>query len=251
VRTLDAPATPGGPRPFLAPADADADRYAPVRLAEVVPELLSGVSDAELVGAGRYLVAPGLPIAQGPWTPPARLGKAIALLVVDGFLVLDSSSAGLPDVRLFGADDLVDGRLLASPATAWRALTTVRVAALDARLLAAGRRWPHVTLALTRLIFDAHEEQARLAAIRALPHVEDRIMAYMSHLGSRWGRVTPQGVVIALPASHELLGRLVAARRPTVSLALTSLNAQGRLGRLPDGRWLLGRAAADPAQRAA
>jgi hypothetical protein len=46
-------------------------------------------------------------------------------------------------------------------------------------------------------------------------------------------------VAVALPLSHSALGRLVGARRPTVSLALKELGAQGLVGRREDGAWLL------------
>ena len=42
-----------------------------------------------------------------------------------------------------------------------------------------------------------------------------------------------------LPLTHEALGRLIGARRPTVTLALKVLDGQDRLERLPDGAWLL------------
>jgi actin-like ATPase involved in cell morphogenesis len=42
-----------------------------------------------------------------------------------------------------------------------------------------------------------------------------------------------------LPLSHELLGQLIAARRPTVTLALRSLEAANAVRRCDDGSWLL------------
>jgi hypothetical protein len=51
--------------------------------------------------------------------------------------------------------------------------------------------------------------------------------------------VTPEGVVVPVALTHEMLGRLSGARRPTVSLALTELSATGAVQRLPEGGWLL------------
>jgi hypothetical protein len=55
----------------------------------------------------------------------------------------------------------------------------------------------------------------------------------------RFGRVCPDGIVFSLPVTHELLGRLVAARRPTVSLALAGLAEAGSLRRREHGDWVL------------
>jgi hypothetical protein len=61
----------------------------------------------------------------------------------------------------------------------------------------------------------------------------------MWHLAERWGRMTPAGVSVPLGLTHETIGRLVGARRPTVSLALKQLAASGTITRREDGAWLL------------
>lgn len=212
-----------------------------VRLLDAEPEIAAGLAGDDLALAYRHLVLPGLRIPAGPWTPQFGPSTAISLLVLDGYLVRDGGDGEMPDVQLVGAGDFIDVRLLAESPDEWRALTSAHVAVLDARILIGVRRWPQLTLGLTRRLFDGHRDQCRVAAIRALPRVDERIMAYLSHAASRWGRVTRDGVALTLPATHELLGRLVGARRPTVSLALASLAGQGRLARLDDGRWLLPR----------
>jgi CRP-like cAMP-binding protein len=47
--------------------------------------------------------------------------------------------------------------------------------------------------------------------------------------------------VLDLPLTHELIGRMVGARRPTVSLALAELAQAGTLVRRLDGAWVLSR----------
>ena len=51
--------------------------------------------------------------------------------------------------------------------------------------------------------------------------------------------MAPIGVVIPLQLTHETLGRLIGARRPTVSLALKELDGDNLLERRADGAWLL------------
>ena len=78
-------------------------------------------------------------------------------------------------------------------------------------------------------------------AMLHLPRVEDRIIALFSDLADRFGRMTTDGILIDLPLTHDLIGGLVAGRRPTVTLALRQLACDGRLQRLDDGRWKLAR----------
>ena len=51
--------------------------------------------------------------------------------------------------------------------------------------------------------------------------------------------MTTDGVVLPLRLSHELLGALIGAQRPTVTLALRGLTDRGYIRRRPDRTWLL------------
>ena len=54
----------------------------------------------------------------------------------------------------------------------------------------------------------------------------------------RWTRVTSDGVRVRLPLTHQTLGQIVGACRPTVSLALGQLSARGEVRRQGD-EWVL------------
>ncbi len=71
-----------------------------------------------------------------------------------------------------------------------------------------------------------------------LPRVDDRLLAVMWLLAESWGQVTPAGTLLPIGLTHAALGGLVGARRPTVTLALGSLTADGALRREERG-WLL------------
>jgi CRP/FNR family cyclic AMP-dependent transcriptional regulator len=58
--------------------------------------------------------------------------------------------------------------------------------------------------------------------------IEVRLLIVLWHFADRWGRVTPEGVMLPLPLSHGLLAGIVGSRRPTVSTALGSLRNRGR-----------------------
>jgi CRP/FNR family transcriptional regulator, cyclic AMP receptor protein len=58
------------------------------------------------------------------------------------------------------------------------------------------------------------------------------------HLAGRWGRVHSIGTVLPLRLTHDVLADLVAARRPTVTTALSELARRG-LVRWEDDAWVL------------
>jgi hypothetical protein len=55
----------------------------------------------------------------------------------------------------------------------------------------------------------------RIDAPRA-PHLsraEDRVLTLVSDLAERFGRVTPDGIVIDIDLTHDLIGQMIASRR--------------------------------------
>jgi CRP/FNR family cyclic AMP-dependent transcriptional regulator len=79
-----------------------------------------------------------------------------------------------------------------------------------------------------------------MLAVAQLPRVDTRLLIAMWHLSERWGTVRPEGRVLPGFLSHELLGWIVGARRPSVTTALGQLSQKGLVKRQPDGTWLLG-----------
>jgi hypothetical protein len=95
-----------------------------------------------------------------------------------------------------------------------------------------------------RLRPDRARPRARAAhGHRARPQpparVEDRLHRLLWHLADRRGHVRADGIVLRLPVTQEQLGRLVGARRPTVSLALRSLRERGLVRRGDADEWVL------------
>jgi CRP-like cAMP-binding protein len=225
--------------PALRWSGADGVAWEGVRLLDADPDLALGLSDADRAPAHAVLM-PAIRAEPGPWVPPERLGAALGVLVLDGLLVARGLAYARDDVHLFGPGDTLDGRLMADRRVViWRPLESVRLAVLDERFLLAARRWPALMTGLTRRLLDCQQEQRTRTAICAMPRVEERVLAFLSHLALRWGHVTPDGVSLRVPLTHELLGALIGARRPTVSLALTALMHEGLVSRRADGTWLL------------
>lgn len=219
-----------------------------VRLLEHDPDLGRSLRPERLEEARGSARATAVSIPAGAWDPH-QLAEAhdcpYGLLVLDG---LASRTVVLGDVvatQLLGRGDLIQlaaepaGEALVPTEVRWSALEPLTVALLDARFLLAVRRWPEIVAALFERVAAQAERQATHRALCHLPRVEDRVHALLWFLAERWGRVTPQGVLLPLHLTHGMLGQLVAAKRPTVTLAIKELEARGTVHRRADGAWLL------------
>jgi CRP-like cAMP-binding protein len=81
----------------------------------------------------------------------------------------------------------------------------------------------------------------QLAVNMAIVHqarVDVRLHLLFWQLAGRWGRVRSDGVVVPLRLTHTVLADLVAARRPTVTSALSDLSRRGVVRAVNEG-WLL------------
>jgi CRP/FNR family transcriptional regulator, cyclic AMP receptor protein len=220
------------------PRAAEAPVWGRIRLLDAEPGLAVGLATAKHEALSR-LVVPALRLPAGDWTPPERLDARIGAVVVGGMLLRAGDSFGRADLQLFGPGDILDGEAFAEPGTTWRVLEPAHLAVLGDRFIVAARRWPELISGFARMLFDAQREQHMRAAICTMPRVEERILALFGHLACRWGRVTPHGITLSLPITHEILGALIGARRPTVSLALATLREQQLVTRSSQGLWLL------------
>jgi CRP/FNR family cyclic AMP-dependent transcriptional regulator len=229
---------PSGSAALVESGPSNAGAWDSVRLLLLEPDLASGLSEAERASAAR-LVVRALHVAPGEWSPPEALRDAMGMLVVAGQLTRMGRTFARRDVQLLGPGDVAECRVLPDSDGQWRALGWAHLAVLDERFVLAARRWPALMTGLAHRLFEAQHEQHTRAAICAMPRVEERILALLCHLAGRWGQVTTEGVTLTLPVTHEVLGALIGARRPTVSLALLALDQQQLLQRREDRTWLL------------
>ncbi len=72
-----------------------------------------------------------------------------------------------------------------------------------------------------------------------LASVEHRVLLVLWHLADLWGRVRPDGIVLPIRLTHQMVGLVIGARRPAVTTALGALAEQGRVAAQPDGGFLL------------
>jgi hypothetical protein len=218
------------------------------RLLEQDPELGAMLRPASFEQARRYALAATVELPRGP-TDPTRLtgarGVAYGLLVLDGLLSRSVRLSETTAKQLIGRGDLVepaaapDAEALVEVAVGWEVLEPTTVALLDDRFAESVRPWPEVVSALFERLTAQSARIALHCAISQLPRVEERLHALLWLLAERWGRVTADGVVVPLKLTHEMLGQLIGARRPTVSLAVKLLEQRGEVLRRSDGAWLL------------
>jgi CRP/FNR family transcriptional regulator, cyclic AMP receptor protein len=213
-----------------------------VRLLEAAPDLADFLTPEEREEA-RRIALPVLRLA-GPVTISEMLANAnaFAALVIDGMLLRQLRIGEQPTLRLFGPGELVATG--AAPTSALliesdcRAVDPTHLAFLGIEFLAGAHRWPRLIAGLQARMADGQERLATQLAICQLPRVQDRLLAMLWLLAESWGRVTASGTTLSLSLTHEALGALVGARRPTVTLALRELTERGALVH-QDRSWLL------------
>jgi CRP-like cAMP-binding protein len=135
--------------------------------------------------------------------------------------------------------DYDDGETASVPAeSGWTVLEPARFAVLDGRFARGACRYPELVSKLIGRALRRSRWLTILLAISSMPRVDARVLALFWHLADRWGRVTLDGVVVPVRLTHEMIGRLVGAHRPSVTTALSELARSERISRLPQG-WLL------------
>jgi len=209
------------------------------------PELADAIPVDRRDRALEECTAPDLWIQPGPWGGRGSLGfrGGIGVLVLAGLMIRRVGIEGR-----FGAEVIGDGDLLRpneesiSPllplTTEWSIVLPTRVAALDRSFEQCVTRYPELTHALVARAIQRSKNLAVNMAIVHQARVDVRLHMLLWHLAGRWGRVRSDGTVLRLRLTHAILADLVAARRPTVTTALSELGRRGLVS--SDGEtWVL------------
>jgi CRP-like cAMP-binding protein len=209
------------------------------------PELAEAIEPARRAQAMDALIAREVRIPPGEWRGrPIPIDDGIGLLVLEGVLLHRVGIDNRYGAELIGEGDVLralndegDGSTLALSAQ-WLVLEAARVAVLDERFVRQLARFPQIA---GRLFGRSVLRTRQLAVNRAIVHqarVDLRLHLLFWHLAGRWGRVRSDGVLVPLRLTHAVLADLVAARRPTVTSALSDLSRRGLIRAVGDG-WLL------------
>jgi CRP/FNR family transcriptional regulator, cyclic AMP receptor protein len=209
------------------------------------PELAEAIPPERRQRAMEECVAPELRIQPGPLSRTGSLGfqGGLGVLVLSGLMIRRVGLGGRYGAELIGEGDLLrPSEETVSPllplTTDWSIVLPTRLAALDCEFEQQLVQYPELARSL---IGRAIQRSKNLAVNMAIVHqarVDVRLHMLLWHLAARWGRVRSDGTVLRLRLTHTVLADLVAARRPTVTTALSELTRRG-LVRTDGETWVL------------
>jgi CRP/FNR family cyclic AMP-dependent transcriptional regulator len=216
-----------------------------IPLTDLDPEFTEAVDPTQLVQVRRALLTRSVRLSPGAASLPSLdlPPTTFALLLLQGSMLHRTRTDGAQLITFVSAGDVLmpftpePGVL--SGAVTLTVTERVLMAALDQRFLRAAAVWPQLMQVVQQRMGDQLHRLALHGAILQLPRVDQRLLALLRLLADRSGRVTRDGIVVRRTLNHQTLADLVGARRPTVSLALKTLQNEGRLQRRGDGDWLL------------
>jgi CRP-like cAMP-binding protein len=218
-----------------------------IRVLEADPELGLRIPPARVTQAREQLVAPQRKLDPGVWEVPDEAGDQghLGFLILEGLLARDLVLAGNTSTELLGEGDVLQPALagrsdgLVQCHVFWHALSPVRLAVLDQRFARAMASFPQMTSVLLERAIRRSLRMSVHQALLSLSPVETRLLVLFWYLAERWGRVTPEGIVLPLGLTHQILGQLVGCRRASVTTALKEVAESGMAVRRSDGSWLL------------
>jgi CRP/FNR family transcriptional regulator, cyclic AMP receptor protein len=209
------------------------------------PELADAIPSERREQAMNDCTAPELWIQPGPWRGRGSLGfrGGIGVLVLGGLMIRRVGIEGRYGAELIGEGDLLrPNDESVSPllplTTNWSIVNPTHLAALDPGFERQIAKYPELARCL---VARAVQRSKNLAVNMAIVHqarVDVRLHMLLWHLAARWGRVRSDGTVLKLRLTHAVLADLVAARRPTVTTALSELARRG-LVRTDGETWIL------------
>lgn len=154
------------------------------------------------------------------------LVRADALIVESGFLVVRASSRSARRVVVAEAGA---GSVLLAPNDRehLQALTDCWVAVLPPSQLEDLLAISRVATTLFRSLGTALRLRQDAASYFANVHHVDRVRLKLLQLAEQFGRVSPDGIRLEFPLTHDLLAEMIASARETVTRAVDELQLSG------------------------
>ena len=207
-------------------------------------ELAEAIDPGHRAAAIGSLAARELAIPPGAWGGDSlSLDGGVGLLVLEGVLVRRIGIGGRFSAELLGEGDILrnvgeEGLSPLPMSSGWLILESARLAVLDERFVRQLAVFPRLAGSLFgRSVLRSRQIAVNMAIVHQA-RVDVRLHMLLWHLAGRWGRVRSDGVLVPLRLTHAILADLVAARRPTVTSALTELGREGLVQSVQEG-WLL------------
>jgi CRP/FNR family transcriptional regulator, cyclic AMP receptor protein len=222
-------------------------RAADISVLDLDPALGAGIEQDEWQKARRVCRGRVVRLARGMCDPSAAFGDVqniLASVIVDGLVWREVAVLDHALIELLGPGDVLqvtvaDGSPRLGPWTTVIASARTDLVVLDDSFVRAAARWPTLLVAVGARLEQQRERLAVQGLISHLSRAEHRLLLMLWHLAQRWGYRSPQGTVLGLRLTHDLLGLVIAAQRPTVTVAAGVLESRGLIGRLDDRSWLL------------
>lgn len=210
------------------------------------PDLGSGIPEPRRSAAVRACLTGAVELPLGTWEPQEGEFEStgFGLLVLSGVLcrrVVQGESYG---AELLGPGDLLRpwdriGEWSSIPTdSTWTVIQNAQLAILDEDFARRASPYPELAAELLRRGLIRSRYLAILIAIISQRRIETRLTLLFWHLADRFGQRRGEWVQIPVPLTHSVLAELVAARRPSVTTALSGLHERGILLRDSDG-WRL------------
>ena len=219
---------------------------AAARVLELDPGLGAGIPGAQWPLAVAASLAPTFGFDRGPWRfAPRPDPGGFGALLLEGLIVIRIHAETRSHIELLGEGDVISpwvgtGQELTLPTVVTASVVSrARVAMLDRRFALRTARWPEIHAALFQRLIVRTRRLSLQSAINALSRIEDRLEVTLWELALRFGRVTPDGIVLDLPLTHSQVADMVAAQRPSVSTAFARLQDHGRIASAARHRWLM------------
>lgn len=206
-----------------------------IHLLQVDEHLAAAIPKEDRALAAHNLVVPAMRLEPGRAVrlenDPGRGG----MLLVDGFMTRDVEYAGQRSRELLGTGDLLrpwDLERDYHPPFSDAGFTVMEpttLALLDDHFLRFGARWPMLVDELLQRATQRSRWLAIRLAIGGLTRIDERVLLFLWHAAGRWGQVTPDGIALRFCLTHEAIGELIGAERPSVTTAVSRLRREGRL----------------------
>ncbi len=218
-----------------------------MRVLESDPDLGEALDAARFARAELEAIARVRQLLPGTWDEPewpTEVRRGYGLLILQGLLIRRVRLGGRYGGELLSAGDLLrpwqkeDETASVLRSSAWRVLERTEVAVLDIRFAMRVSTYPEITSELMARTLRRARYFAVIMAIVHQPRVDMRVLMLLWHLADRCGRVGRDGVLVPMRLTHAVLADLLAARRPTISGALGSLEREGLVLQTREG-WLL------------
>ncbi|HEY3944339.1 MAG TPA: Crp/Fnr family transcriptional regulator [Solirubrobacteraceae bacterium] len=210
------------------------------------PDLAQMLSPKDRLAATEAFRAPVIDLCEGDWEPPELDPRTTyGLLVLDGLLGRRTRVGRGLVSELLGSGDIVRPWETACPwsfvpaRVEWFVSEPTRLAVLDGYITRLMGTRPELVVAFSNRLLAQSRSAQYLLAVCSLRRVDDRLLATLWHLASKWGRVTPHGVKVPFRLKHELLAQIVGATRQAVTSALQGLRRRGELSSDDRGRYIL------------